>query len=126
MRKLAVVTAYMYTLLVIVASLGRFVLGMFPKGVAHSDKIAHFIAYAGFSLVWSFYFFKAKEYSFLKSVQVSLLWSIFFGVLMEFCQWFFTNYRQFDYYDMLANSFGTLIGLLIFKVFFVLMQKRQL
>jgi len=127
MAKLFSVVAYAYTFLVVIASLGKIAsLGVFPENVKHSDKIGHFIAYAGFAFVWGFFFVKSKKYNLKKSIGLSLLWSVFFGVLMECCQWFFTNYRQFDYYDMLANTFGAVLGLLLFGIIFVFTKKDNL
>jgi len=105
---------------VVFASLGKFALGVFPKGVAHSDKIGHFIIYTGFTIIWIFFFLKVKKKSILKSIYTAFIWSVFFGVFMECCQWMFTSYRQFDYYDMLANTTGSLLGLLIFGIFLYL------
>ncbi len=126
MSKFVRASAIGYTILIIVASLGRFVMGVFPKGVAHSDKIGHFVAYAGFAFVWGVYFVKVLNFQLLKSSRLVFLWSVSFGVLMECCQWVFTSYRQFDYYDMLANTVGSLLGLLVFRVFFAFIKKRQL
>jgi len=126
MAKLLPVVTYGYTILIVVASLGKFVIGFLPKGVAHSDKIGHFIAYMLFSFLWGLYFYREKGVDAKKSMMISLLMSVFFGIFMEFCQWIFTSYRQFDYYDMLANSLGGLLGMLILSVFLVFMKKRQL
>lgn len=123
MLKLFTGVAYGYTFLVVVASLGKFVLGVFPKQVAHSDKIGHFIAYTGFTLVWLLFFLKVKNNSLKQSIYKSVIWSVFFGILMECCQWFFTSYRQFDCYDMLANTAGSMFGLLIFGIFFAFVKK---
>lgn len=119
------VITFLYTLFIVVASLGKFVIGVFPKQVPNSDKIGHFIAYAGFSFIWGFYFLKLKKFTFAKTIVTSLVWSIFFGILMEVCQWLFTSYRQPDYYDILANSAGALIGLLIFGIFFDSFKKSS-
>jgi len=63
MAKLFSVVAYAYTFLVVIASLGKIAsLGVFPENVKHSDKIGHFIAYAGFAFVWGFFFVKSKKY----------------------------------------------------------------
>ncbi|MBR8644771.1 VanZ family protein [[Brevibacterium] frigoritolerans] len=36
------------------------------------------------------------------------------------------NYRSFDIDDLIMNSFGTIIGLLIFKVLFKFLKNNQL
>ncbi len=124
MAKLLSVFAYGYTLFIVAASLGKFAINIFPQRVDHSDKIGHFMAYSVFAFIWASFLFKAKGIKFNKSIFFSFLWSALFGVLMEFCQWIFTSYRQFDYYDMLANTAGSIIGLLFFYIYFEFIQKK--
>ncbi len=125
MARLLRVLAYGYTLFIIAASLGKFAINIFPQKVNHSDKIGHFIAYSVFAFIWAFFLIKAKGVKINNSILFSLLWSVSFGVVMEFCQWVFTSYRQFDYYDMLANTAGSVMGLLFFYIYFEFIQKKR-
>lgn len=125
MNKLYALLAYAYTGLIVVASLGKFAIGMLPKNVVHSDKIGHFLAYTLFAFIWGLFFYRVKRMKQKTSAWIGFAWSVFFGAFMEFCQWIFTSYRQFDYYDMLANSVGGLLGMLVFSVFFKIIEKRQ-
>lgn len=68
------------------------------------DKIHHFIAYATLMLWFAQSFRGTKRYWIVGGL-------ILMGILIEFAQPF--TGREFSYLDMLANSTGVLIGLLI-------------
>lgn len=125
MAKLLSVFAYGYTLFIVAASLGKFVINILPAKIDHSDKFGHFIAYSVFAIVWASFLLKVKAIKTSNSIFFSFLWSVFFGVSMEFCQWIFTSHRQFDYYDMLANTAGSVVGLLFFYIYFEFIQKKE-
>ena len=121
MRKAIPVLAYLYLVLIIAASLGRFMLGVFPKGIKNSDKYGHAFAYMVFVVIWGLYFlYKNQEpvvqKRFFSSGLKALIFAVLFGIIMEVAQWGLTSYRQFDVLDMLANTFGALIGMLIFNI----------
>lgn len=131
MRKLIPLAAYGYTLLIIVASLAKLVITFIPSGVKNSDKIGHFIAYFGFAIIWSLFFFvrnkKSSKKDFLNAVLKAVIFGIIFGIIMEVAQLVLTDYRQFDLRDALANTLGTLLAALImyfFANFFMLIKKR--
>ncbi|MDH5378514.1 MAG: VanZ family protein [Gammaproteobacteria bacterium] len=75
------------------------------SGVMWGDKWAHFATYA-FLLLWFAQVYKGKGLLFTVLTLVAM------GVLIEFIQGY-TGYRSFDYYDMLANSIGVGLGLLL-------------
>jgi len=124
-KRVLSVIAYGYTLFVVAVSLAKFAFAIFPSGVKNSDKIGHFIAYAVFAFVWALFGVQNKAITYSRSILLSFVWSVFFGILMEVCQWVFTSYRQFDYYDMLANALGSVIGLLFFYSYFVFIKKKE-
>lgn len=133
MHRLIPFATYCYTLLVIIASLAKLVFAFLPKGVSNSDKIGHLIAYFGFAVIWSLYFFiKNEENSktvFLKGAFKAVIFGIVFGVIMEVAQLVLTDYRQFDMKDALANTIGALIAMVImycFANFFMLIKKRTI
>jgi VanZ family protein len=43
-----------------------------------------------------------------------LLACSFVGVLLEYCQFWFTATRQFSYDDAIANVFGAALGVILF------------
>lgn len=131
MRKLIPLATYSYTLLIIAASLMKLVITFIPKGVNNSDKYGHAIAYFGFAVIWSLYFYiKNKEYSkkaFLGGVFKAAIFGVLFGMLMEVAQLVLTDYRQFDFKDALANTTGVLLATLLlyfFSNYFMLIKRR--
>jgi VanZ family protein len=46
---------------------------------------------------------------------VLIFYMILFGVLMEICQETFTEYRTFEWNDIVANSIGAFFGWKIMK-----------
>ncbi len=83
--------------------------------ISHLDKIEHAIAYLVLTVLWLLSF-REKQHQLLV-----IACAIMYGVLMEFFQANLTTYRSFDYFDMLANTFGVLLGFLIFRM----IQKKQ-
>ena len=93
-----------YTLVITVLSLVQ--LGDIPKlNTGFDDKIAHFLFYAIFCLMWflSFYSFKIK-----RSLFAASAFSILFGLIIELIQSQATVYRTGEVLDFLANTIGAL------------------
>nr|WP_245402647.1 VanZ family protein [Pontibacter sp. E15-1] len=65
----------------------------------------------------------AKQFTFLRikhyPIRYALLFSSAFGISIELLQHFFIPGRQGDIYDVLANTFGCLIGIVLFKWVYV-------
>ena len=82
------------------------------KFFKNQDKIVHFTFYFVFTLLW---FESVKQINNNKKRLFAVIsTAIFFGIVMELCQNFFTNYRSPDIWDVLANSLGAILaGLLI-------------
>ena len=78
-------------------------------GVTHLDKLQHCFAYFVLSISWLLVFYKKK-----KKLLV-IICCILLGVIIEILQNRLTSYRTGDYYDVIANSFGVLLGLLVFN-----------
>lgn len=77
--------------------------------IAHADKWQHSIAYFTLSICWLFSFYKKK----VKYLVVSIC--ILFGIIIEILQHTITNYRTGDYFDIVANSIGVILGLVLFN-----------
>lgn len=75
----------------------------------HLDKIQHCIAYLCLSLSW---LVSTKKR--IKKFIVVLL-CIVFGMIIEVLQHTLTSYRTGDVLDVVANTIGILIGLLVFN-----------
>ena len=88
--------------------------------VTQFDKIGHFTFHFGITLVW-FLFWKTtfrneNKYALLKA----FLFSFFFGVAIEIIQGLFTYTRQADFMDVLANTNGALVAILIIYMFSII------
>lgn len=83
--------------------------------IPHLDKIAHFIMYLVFTILWTMTL--SSYYNKRKSVITSVVIAIFFGILMEILQKIFFTTRDFDILDILANIGGSLLGIVIFSTF---------
>ena len=125
MRKLFLGLAIAYSLLIAFLSLSKFILGKLPP-VSNSDKIAHFLAYFVFVLIWGCYFMTSKNKESMLIAVKSFVLGFVFGLLMEIMQYMLTSYRTFDLLDVLANTLGGAFGAVI--VIFLLKQllKRKI
>lgn len=82
--------------------------------IPHKDKIAHFTFYFIFSVLWFFYWdkLKNKKSRVVKALYVFVIASIMGGIV-ELLQLKFTTSRSAEWMDVVANSTGSFIGLLI-------------
>ena len=106
--------AFTWTVFITVASLVSF--NSVPKvKVIGSDKVVHFLFYLVFVVLWSL---ALKRY-FLK-IKYDLLivaFAIIFGIIIEVLQGVFTKSREADFYDVVANSLGAIVGFVILHAF---------
>ncbi|MFB0938270.1 MAG: VanZ family protein [Urechidicola sp.] len=77
------------------------------------DKVFHSLAY--FFLALSWFFAVQKSHSIFKYRIVVAFLVIIFGIIIEVLQSSLTTYRTADYYDIMANSFGILIAMVLFN-----------
>lgn len=84
-----------------------------------TDKMMHTSAYFGLGAVWFFYYVmkKSKKDNYNTDLLKITAIIILFGMLIEVLQGTLTSYRTPDWFDILANSFGILLALLIFLFF---------
>jgi VanZ family protein len=80
--------------------------------IENKDKFVHFVFYFVFVILW---FQFVKSYKLTNKTKLIVLFSaIGYGILMEICQGLFTTTRTADILDVLANSLGATVGLIIF------------
>lgn len=85
--------------------------------VSYIDKLAHLLIHSLLSLIWLWYRFSGDKYHIsVKNVFVVLFICFSYGVVIEVSQHWFTLSRNFDLYDIVANGFGSLLGLLYFWI----------
>lgn len=76
--------------------------------IPHSDKLVHIFLYTVFS------FLLLLENKKGKGIFIRLPFALFYGILMELFQHYFTLHRSMEFYDILANLSGIFIGLLFY------------
>ncbi|OQB29375.1 MAG: VanZ like family protein [Bacteroidetes bacterium ADurb.Bin174] len=89
-----------------------------PK-FTHTDKIIHFVMYAGLTVVLmhEYYRDEKSDKSNRKFLLICLSFPLFIGLFTETLQGVLVYYRDGDIYDMISNSFGVLAGWSIFAFF---------
>jgi len=102
-------------LLAIVVTIAIIVLSLIsikqqPINVKFLDKIEHTIAYTVLSFLWCVVFRNKTR------KDVPVIGCISLGVLLEFLQ-AQTGYRTFEVNDMLANTLGVFIGMVLSKFY---------
>lgn len=121
--KLLFILALIYSLVLLGLSLGN-ISDLPSLEIANADKLYHTIAYFGLVLLWFMYFFmrKANARFQIKSLLLVCFCALVFGIFIELLQLTVTTYRNWDYYDMLANFIGILLA---FLVLFPLRKKLE-
>jgi len=84
--------------------------------ISQIDKVEHAFAYAVLTVSWLLFFSKKKITTL--SVILVVVGCIFYGILLEVLQATITLYRTLEFLDMLANSTGVFIGVLVFNQIF--------
>ncbi|MDT8347847.1 MAG: VanZ family protein [Flavobacteriaceae bacterium] len=94
-----------YTVFVAIASLiePKTIQGL---GFNHADKLVHFLVYFVMMSLW---FMPLNTVSKNKMYKVGGLLFLF-SFLIELAQHFFTERRIFEWFDLVANGFGIVIG----------------
>lgn len=117
-HKFLLIFVIAYTSLITWASLSKL---MFPVKimVEGADKIGHFIAYFVFTIVWFLFFFYSEKFknSISQSLVKASVFCFIYGLLMEVMQVTLTNYRYAEWFDILANTSGIIIAVLLLKLF---------
>jgi VanZ family protein len=82
-----------------------------------ADKVVHLIINAGLFVVWGSYVFSTKTKA-VKSNTFSLLFAcmFFYGILIEVVQGSFIPTRGADFFDVIANVLGLILGAFAVKV----------
>ncbi len=92
-----------------------------PYKITHIDKLQHLTAYFVLTLSWLYAIKKVAVV--LSRKYIIVISCVFYGILLEVLQMTLTTYRTADYLDMIANSVGVVLALLIFNHF---SKKNQL
>lgn len=103
-----------------IAFLSLIKIGKQPIQVSHLDKIEHIIAYFFLTISWLYVLKNKPSYNFNKRFVV--IACVFYGIIIEVLQTTLTSYREASVLDIVANSVGVLLALLIFNILF---EKKQ-
>ena len=103
-----------------IAFLSLIKLGKQPIQISNLDKIEHLIAYFSLGLSWLLVFKEHKKFSY-KNYLIVLI-CVFYGIIIEVLQTTLTSYREGSLLDIIANTVGVLLALLIFNKVF---EKKQ-
>jgi VanZ family protein len=89
------------------------------KGVSNVDKLVHIIFHAVFTLLWFLYFnVRINKTKYSKSLLISVLFSFFYGIIIEILQEFFTASRHADLYDVYANFLGAAVTFFLLWIWY--------
>jgi len=114
-KVLSVSVSVLYT--VVLTSVCLMKLNKMPDvGVSFGDKIFHLLAYVLLTFLWAktfFYILKDKKEIVLPYVA---LFCVVFGIIIEVLQGTITDYRSSDVYDVMANTAGVLLTVLILSI----------
>ncbi|HEY6143332.1 MAG TPA: VanZ family protein [Flavobacterium sp.] len=80
--------------------------------IPNFDKVIHVFLHFVFTALW-FLFFKKKLDSSdgFRAMVISIVFSFFFGILIELLQQYFTTTRSGDILDIVANLFGAILAI---------------
>lgn len=79
------------------------------------DKLVHLLFNAALLFLWLHYFNNKKWLNPTWAILLIFFFAIIYGILIEFFQEHLTTSRNADVWDVVANTTGCLIGLLIFN-----------
>ena len=83
------------------------------------DKLIHFIFYFILVLLMSIGFRLKKNEPFYKSSVWIVGIGIFIGWSIEYLQGNYITNRYFDYLDIIANSLGTIVGMIVYVKYLI-------
>lgn len=115
LKKLILPTSVVYTITLAVLSLIK-VNKVTSELPTNSDKIFHALAYAIFTALWFLSFYYKIELKKIKALVFSFLFSSVFGIIIELLQGSLTKNREADLFDVIANTTGTLIAMIIITI----------
>lgn len=87
--------------------------------IPNLDKYVHIILFGSFVFLWSFYYSaKPENNNSLRHSVVILIVACLYGTAMEYVQKYFIPNRDFDIYDIAADTVGAVAGFLFVRLTF--------
>ena len=115
-KKKAVLVSVVYTIVLTYYCLKASPISI--KLPSQSDKLLHALAYFVFTIAWFLSFKFTFNFTKLKSLITVFCLAVLFGIFIEYLQYTLTNHRQADILDVLANTFGTILAVILLKFTF--------
>ncbi|WP_452597934.1 VanZ family protein [Pontimicrobium sp. MEBiC01747] len=115
LKKLILPVSIAYTITLAVLSLIK-VNKVTSELPTNSDKIFHALAYAIFTALWFLSFYYKIKLKKTKALVFSFSFSSVFGIIIELLQGSITKNREADLFDVIANTTGTLIAMIIITI----------
>ncbi len=84
-----------------------------PIQLSHSDKVYHAIAYFSLGLTWLLGFPKSLQKKKLKYAIV--ISCVIYGIVIEVLQATLTSYRTASLLDIVANTVGVIVAMMLFN-----------
>lgn len=113
-HKAFVLVALVYTALLTVGSLIK--TGQAVTAPQNFDKVLHLLAYLGLGLLWMLWGVAQKPETngrYPQKLWLIALLVVFYGIFIELLQGILTTYRTPDAWDILANTIGVVLALLV-------------
>ena len=128
MRKKLFWAGLFWTLFIIIACLveGESVPKTSIFSFEHKDKLAHFFFYFVFSiLLFSYKVTGKNNLSFVKAGFITFLLASVVGGMVEIGQLLLTKTRSAEWYDMLANCSGSIVGIVVSASYLKIFKFRK-
>mgnify|MGYP001083488075 CR=1 FL=1 len=125
LKNKALLLSILYTFALTVLSLIKLDLDDVEENIpSFSDKIFHFLAYVIFTWLWFNAFFYHFNFNKIKSILLSILVSVTFGIVIEVLQHLITTTRGFDILDIFANILGVIISAILINNYIKIEVKK--
>lgn len=82
------------------------------------DKFVHFVMYLVLVFLWCVGLKRQNRSKKIreKALYIAVIGAFILGVFLEGAQYFLIKSRYFDSVDLIANGFGCIFGLILFKI----------
>lgn len=107
--------AISYTLLITAALLTP-ITGAPKIEIPFADKMVHLIINAGLFVVWASYVFSGKTNTKTYTLPLLFVCTLLYGILIEVIQGSFIPTRGADFFDVVANVCGLILGFFAVKL----------
>lgn len=90
--------------------------GDFPQvNFSAADKLAHISIFFVLTCIWQVYLLRKNGRLRRNDILILLLSVLFYGIIIEIVQELCTVSRTADFFDVLANMGGAIVGVLFFQ-----------